>query len=204
MVKTLSTNAKADSQARAISLSLVSLLLGTMIAVSGAGVYTILGGIPAALANDQIASTTTSVNCTNPYNNEGEEKSVIAVLEAITKGLADRNFPEMKRHMDEACTTYNEKTKKLVQGRDNIIEDVQKRIADEEKQANAPIICYTIDRPFAKVTGDTAIANFYLVKELGGAHPQKYECHCTDVFVKRDGEWRKLHYRGGDWKLVKQ
>jgi hypothetical protein len=42
-----------------------------------------------------------------------------------------------------------------------------------------------------------------LIKELGGEHPQKFEEHCTDVFVKHGQDWKKLNFRGDGWKHSK-
>jgi hypothetical protein len=105
--------------------------------------------------------------------------------------------------MDEGCTTYDANTKREVVGREAIISDVKLKIAEEEAKSKAPILSYKIDRPFAKVTGDTAVVCFVLIKELGGAHPQRFEEHCTDVFAKHGEEWKKLNFRGDGWKHAK-
>jgi hypothetical protein len=70
------------------------------------------------------------------------------------------------------------------------------------KQSTPPTIAFTIDHPYAIVTGNQAVVTFVLIKEIGGEHPMKFECHCSDVFIKRDGEWKKLHFCGDAWKPV--
>ena len=85
-------------------------------------------------------------------------------------------------------------------GRDNIVSDVKAKVAAEEARLKAPPISYTIDHPYVIVTGSQAVVTFVLVKEIGGAHPARFESHCSDVFVKRDGQWKKLHFCGEGWK----
>ncbi|HEY9720221.1 MAG TPA: nuclear transport factor 2 family protein [Trichormus sp.] len=143
------------------------------------------------------------ISCVSPFPTDAEGDRVIAVVKNITKALADRKFDDMLTYMDEQCTTYDGNTKRTVVGRDAIVADVKLKIAAEEAKSNAPIVSYEIDRPFAQVNGDTAVVCFVLVKDVGGAHPTKYAEHCTDVFVKRGQDWKKLNFRSDTWKRCK-
>ena len=144
-----------------------------------------------------------TVKAIAPYSCDPEASKVIAVVERITKALAARDFAAMAEEMDEHCSTYDEITRKLVVGRDAVIADVKRKLAEEEQRLHEPITQFTIDRPFARIKGDEAVVCFVLIKQLGGDRPKRYESGCTDIFVKRDGEWKKLHYRGDNWKLIK-
>ncbi len=144
---------------------------------------------------------TCAIICSKPMQTDCE--SVINILKIITKALAEKDFAELAKHLDENCTTYDAVTKKTVVGRESIIENVKSKVAAEEKRLKVPAISYTIDQPFAKINGEKAVVSFILKKEVGGANPAVFESHVTDVFVKRDGEWKKLHFCGGEWKKVK-
>jgi hypothetical protein len=143
------------------------------------------------------------ISCVAPYPMDAESIKVIAVIENITKALADRDYERMKQYMDDGCTTYDENTKRTVVGRDAIVADVKSKIAADELKYKAPLLAYKIDRPFVKVNGDTAVVCFVLIKELGGDHPQSFESHCTDVFVKHGEDWKKLNFRGEMWKRAR-
>ncbi|HEY9714634.1 MAG TPA: nuclear transport factor 2 family protein [Chroococcales cyanobacterium] len=149
---------------------------------------------------NESASGACKVSCVTPDAADDEAQKVIKVVEQITQALAERKFDVMIQHMDAGCTTYDEVTRKTVVGPENIVADVKQKIAVEETKSHAPIVSYKIDSPFARVKGDTAVVCFVLVKELGGDHPQTFEEHCTDVFVKRGGDWKKLNFRGSGWK----
>jgi hypothetical protein len=155
------------------------------------------------LAGDKTdKATVCAVSCVDP-DASADSKSVVDVIKAITKGLAEKDYAAMTNYMDPNCTTYDENLHKLVVGRDNIISDVKAKVAAEEARLKVPTIAFTIDHPYVIVTGNQAVATFVLIKEIGGAHPVKFEEHCSDVFIKRDGEWKKLHFCGEGWKEVK-
>ena len=157
--------------------------------------------IAGELLSDNQKSSTCAISCSQPMENTCD--TIIAVLKATTKAVADKDYVELAKYLDENCTTYDVCTKKTVVGRENIIANVKAKIAAEEKRLKVPAISFTIDQPFAKINGDKAVVTFVLKKEVGGVNPAIFESHVTDVFVKRDGEWKKLHYCGGDWKRVK-
>jgi hypothetical protein len=137
-----------------------------------------------------------AVNCVKPMEDK-DSQSVIETLKLITRALADQDFKAMSFYLDPKCTTYDENTKKLVVGREAIIADIKANVASQGRS-----VSFTIDRPFARVDGDRATVSFVLIKETGGSSPAKFESHCSDVFVRRDGAWKKLHFFGEDWKKV--
>lgn len=142
-----------------------------------------------------------AISCSQPMESNCE--TIVAVLKTTTRAVAEKDFVELAKHLDENCTTYDVCTKKTVVGRENIIANVKAKIAAEEKRLKVPTIAFTIDQPFAKITGDKAVVTFILKKEVGGTNPAVFESHVTDVFVKRDGSWKKLYFCGGNWKRVK-
>lgn len=157
--------------------------------------------IAGEIERDSNKASTCAISCSEPMENTCE--TIIAVLKATTKACAEKDYVELAKHLDENCTTYDVCTKKTVVGRDNIVASVKAKITAEEKRLKVPAISFTIDQPFAKINGDKAVVSFILKKEVGGTNPAVFESHVTDVFVKRDGEWKKLHFCGGDWKRVK-
>lgn len=128
--------------------------------------------------------------------------AVIDVVKKITRALADHDFKSMSEYLDPHCTTYDEGTHKLVVGREAVIKDVKEKVAAEEARLKVPTISFTIDHPYAQIDGDRAIVTFVLIKEIGGKEPAKFESRCSDIFVKRDGQWKKLHYCGDNWKKL--
>lgn len=165
-------------------------------------IVTVAGpAIASEITNVPTKASACAISCSQPMESNCE--TIIAVLKVITKAVAEKDFVELAKHLDENCTTYDVGTKKTVVGRENIIASVKAKIASEEKRLKVPAISFTIDQPFAKINGDKAVVSFILKKEVGGTNPAVFESHVTDVFVKRDGEWKKLHFCGADWKRVK-
>lgn len=141
-----------------------------------------------------------ALTCSEPMAADCD--SIINTLKEAYKTLGNKDYAGLEKFLDENCTTYDASTKKTVVGRKAILESVKAKMESEEKRLKTPAVSFHIDRPFAKITGDKAVVTFVLKKEVGGAHPATFENHVTDVFVKRDGQWKKLHYCGRGWKRI--
>ncbi len=158
--------------------------------------------VAARASTEQHEQNEIGVKTQNNQKPNKESQKVIRVMELITRALAQRDFVGMTRFMDKGCTTFDEATGKVIVGRDKVIADVQQKLATQENLAHERITDFTIDQPFVRVNGNVATVSFVLIKEVAGTPPQKFESHCTDVFIKNGGDWKKLHYRGDNWKLI--
>lgn len=134
------------------------------------------------------------VACMNPHASCPESEKVIETLKHMSHLYSEGKFDELSNYMDDSCTTFDEKNNKLIVGKDAIISDIKARWTAKHT-ASSPIVSYTINHPYAQVTGDQAVVTFEAVKTVGGAHPETHVARCTDIFVKKDGVWKKSHYR---------
>ncbi|MCA9805408.1 MAG: nuclear transport factor 2 family protein [Cyanobacteria bacterium HKST-UBA02] len=138
------------------------------------------------------------VSCTNPHAACSESEAVLETLKKIAKAYTDGNFEEFEKYLDDGVTTFDNHSKKLLVGREAVMVDLKKRWHDSHVGKN-PVLSYTIDHPYARVDGDTAVVTFHATKVVGGRKTGTYESDCTDVFVRKNGSWKKLHYKS-DWK----
>jgi len=145
-------------------------------------------------------SSACKISCSEPMAETCQ--TVMTTLQNVYKAIGNKDYVELAKYLDDNCTTYDATTKKTVVGRDAIVQSVKAKLEAEEKRLKTPAISFHIDQPFAKITGDKAVVTFILKKEIGGASPATFENHVTDVFVKRDGEWKKLHFCGSGWKRI--
>lgn len=127
-----------------------------------------------------------------------ESTKVIETLKYMASLLAKGDLKTYGEYLDEGCTSFDENTHKLVVGKENILANTRKEMAELGKD---PVITISIEEPYAKVTGDVAVVTFTGIWEVGGEHPLKEELRATDVFVKHGDKWRKLHCRG-EWKKL--
>ncbi|MBX9685868.1 MAG: nuclear transport factor 2 family protein [Candidatus Obscuribacterales bacterium] len=127
-----------------------------------------------------------------------ESEKVIEILQKLVKAINNGDWDTYMQYMDDHCSTFDENSKKLISGKENVVADMKAKI-DKYVHDGHPFISVTIDNPYAKVNGDTAVVTFVAIREYGGKHPFKEECHVTDVFTKESGTWKKLHFRGS-WK----
>lgn len=141
------------------------------------------------------------VECVDPHACCAESEKVIETLQTLTKAYIHSDLKTIEEHMDDHCTTFDESTGKLVTGKENVLSDLKAKFVRYAPDGETPLKSFTIDHPYAKVTGDTAVVTFVAYREIGGKHPVKQKSNVTDVFVKHEGVWKKLHYRGA-WKKI--
>lgn len=143
----------------------------------------------------------TKVRCIEPYAACAESEKVIETLNLMLKLIVKGDLDSYQDYLADGCTTFDEGTKKLIAGREAVIADLKRKIEEWAPTGESPLLSYTIDRPYAKVTGNTAVVTFKAVKEFGGKHPVKMEAQVTDVFIKEGEKWKKLHFRAR-WKKI--
>ena len=141
------------------------------------------------------------VHCVDPFACCAESEKVIETLQTLTKAYIHGDIKTIEEHLDDNCTTFCEDTGKLVTGKVNVIADLKGKLEKLSPTGETPLLSFTIDQPYAKVNGDTAVVTFVAYREIGGKHPLKQKSHITDIFVKHNGVWKKLHYRGA-WKKI--
>lgn len=142
------------------------------------------------------------VDCVDPHSCCDEAKKVIDTLQLLVKAYTHGDLKTYEEYLDDNCSTFSENTKKLVSGKQNVLAALKRTFDEHQPGGPEPLLSFTIDQPYAKVTGDTAVVTFVAYRSIGGAHPTKEVSHVTDIFVKHEGKWKKLHYRG-KWQKSK-
>lgn len=141
------------------------------------------------------------VSCTDPHAACEESQKVIDTLNHLCKSLSEGDFDTVSQYLSEDVTTVDDKTNKTIFGRDAVLADMKQKYEKSLEATDGGSITYTIEQPYAKVTGKYATVTFLARKTLSGKNPVSYESHSTDVFVKEGDKWKKLHYRGA-WKKI--
>lgn len=142
------------------------------------------------------------ISCIEPHAKCSESEKVIETLKTLTAAVNKRDFERIGEFLDDGCTTFDKGSRKLIVGKQAVMDDIKRRAHEHDAQSAEPLVSFTIDHPFAQVDGDTAVVTFVAYKEYGGKQPRKMESRCTDIFVRRGDTWKKLHYRS-DWKRAK-
>lgn len=147
-----------------------------------------------------LADLEVKVNCVEPHACCKESEKVLETLQVMVKALNNGDWKTYEDHLDEHCTTFDENSKKLIAGKEHVLSEMRSKIAKYDRDGH-PFVSVTIDHPYAKVTGDTAVVTLVAYRQYGGKRPFKEESKVTDIFVKKDGTWKKLHFRGA-WKRI--
>ncbi len=187
----------------ALILSSTGICTGGINGGVNSGAYSVdaysFGQCGAAIAEDAKPQSC-RVTCHEPHPSCSESARVIDTRGQLTQLINDGTFTAMGEYFDDGVTTFIEDTKKLIVGKDAVIADIKQRYERQNKGAGH-MLSYTIEQPYAEVTGNRAEVTFVAKKVLAGVHPVDMESHSTEVFVKDGDRWKTLHYRGA-WKKV--
>lgn len=148
---------------------------------------------------NSVVKDSCKISCVDPHACCIESQKVLDVLEKLVKSYSSGDLKTYEAYLDDQCTTFDESSHKLISGKANVLEDLKTKFARYSPEGPTPLLSFTIDHPYAKVSGDTAVVTFVAYREIGGKHPYKEKSNITDVFIKHGNDWKKLHYRGA-WK----
>jgi hypothetical protein len=181
-----------------MQMKATSFLASLCLSVSAAAIAVPAWGIDEAKSD----CSQVKVHCVKPHAACSESEKVIETLQLLVKAYIAGDLKTYEEYLDDNCTTFQEDSKKLLSGKANVLADLKDSFEQNKPDGERPLLSFTIDQPYAKVTGDTAVVTFIAYRSVGGVHPFKEKSHVTDIFVKKDGKWKKLHYRGR-WQKTK-
>lgn len=144
----------------------------------------------------------------NPYSTQdahaprAESEDVIDVLQIMGKAYATGDIAGYIKHLDNNCSVFDEEKNRMVQGKAAVIAALTEKFARNSKSGSDRILSYTIDQPYVKVNGQTAVVTYHVIEEVAGKHRRTLEGSMSDVFQKEDGHWMKVHQQAV-WKRVK-
>lgn len=139
--------------------------------------------------------------CIEPHAACAESAKVIDTLQELANAVNKHDLTAIAEYLDDSVTTFDEGSKKLVVGKEAVLADLKTKLERFSLTGDHPLLSYTIVHPYAQVNGNTAVVTFTALREFGGTNPHKEKCNATDVFVKVNDKWKKLHYRGR-WKKI--
>lgn len=144
----------------------------------------------------------------NPYSAQdahaprAEAEDVIDVLQIMGKAYATGDIAGYIKHLDNNCSVFDEEKNRMVQGKAAVIAALTEKFARNSKSGSDRILSYTIDQPYVKVNGQTAVVTYHVIEEVAGKHRRTLEGSMSDVFQKEDGHWMKVHQQAV-WKRIK-
>ncbi len=141
------------------------------------------------------------VSTIDPHPACSESSVVIDTVEKFNHSYTHGDFKTCAELIEDNCTTFDDVTKKLIVGRQAILDHMKEKWAAHAPSSNAPLASFDITTPYAEVKGDTATVIYVAVKKYGGEYPAKFESHINCVYVKKDGHWLMSHYKSS-WKRV--
>ena len=125
----------------------------------------------------------------NPYSAtespRTEDQEVIDVLRAMGKAYASGDIPGYIKHLDEHCSVFDEGQNRMVEGKEAVVVALKQKFAQRSQTGSDHIVSYTIDQPYVKVTGETAVVTYSVIEKVSGQHERTLKGLMSDVFKKK-------------------
>jgi ketosteroid isomerase-like protein len=140
------------------------------------------------------------VRCLNPHeaaemhSPKPEAPVVLKTVENLADAYSNGKFDGLSEYLDQDCAMFNEEKNETITGREAVL----KRLKQDFKTDTAggrTISGYTIDSPYVKVVGNTAVVTFRAEKLLQGQSVSKQQAFVTEMFVKVADQWKLAHLR---------
>jgi Calcium/calmodulin dependent protein kinase II association domain len=155
----------------------------------------------ASKAADEAELNQCIVSTVDPHPACTESSVVIDTVQKFNHSYTHGDLKTCADLIDVGCTTFDDVTKKLIVGKEAVLNHMKEKWAAHSPSSNAPLNSFIITAPYAEVTGETATVTYVAVKKYGGEYPAKFESHITTIYVKKDGHWLMSHYKS-NWKRV--
>lgn len=141
------------------------------------------------------------VECINPHEAaemhapKPEAPAVLRLVKSLAETYSKGDFERMSSYFADDVAFFDEDANKTLTGREAVLKRLQ---ADFKKDTGGgkTITGYTIDSPYIKVLGNTAVVTYRAVKSVQGSKLQKHQALVTEMFVKDGERWKLAHLRG--------
>ena len=141
-----------------------------------------------------VSKSNCQIKCIAPHAESEESAKVIKTVIDMYKAYSEQDLQSLSQYLDKDCTTFDEGTKKLIIGREAVLNEIKDWLKSNAADPKNILLSYTIERPYCQVSDDTAVVTFTAIKQLGGL-PRRFESRCTDIFRKDGDKWIRTHYR---------
>src|SRR5262249_37479071 len=144
--------------ASTIWATLVSVILVTRATAGASEVADRAAGSPAGTSPpDHRDRHTASSECKPTSKIEGSEpcaacsesEKVIETLKVLADAYARGDLTTYETYLDDGCTTFDEETKKLIVGKQAVLEHLKQRFQEFAPDGKKPLVSYTIEHPYA-------------------------------------------------------
>ncbi len=115
---------------------------------------------------------------------------VMAALKKLLHALALRDAAQVGSCLSDDVTVFDVRNSRFIYGKDSVLEHVKKNVIGSD--GSRPVRRLTVYRPFVSVKGDMAMVSFKATKEMGGEGTITLESWCSEVYERKNGEWRVL------------
>jgi hypothetical protein len=134
-----------------------------------------------------------------PHSLKADAPEVLKTLEKIVRAYSHGDLNGYEAYLDNDCSYYDQERDKMITGKANVLEHLKEAFVKHGTNGSQPLLSYTIDQPYVKVLGHTAVVTYRAFEEIGGKSPMHAEGLITKIFVKDGNDDWKQQYDSSSW-----
>jgi ketosteroid isomerase-like protein len=143
------------------------------------------------------ADNALQVEIVGAENKDPDSASVLNTFKKLMRNIELKNMDQVGACLSPDVIVFDSRNHNLVSGKDAVLNHISNKIIGT---ANSPAVkTFVVYDPFVDVKGDTAMVSFRAVKTLTGGKDTKFESWCSEIFERKDNEWKVLYFKSS-WK----
>jgi ketosteroid isomerase-like protein len=128
-----------------------------------------------------------------PHSPKADAPEVLNTVERVVKAYSSGDIKSYEALLDNDCTYFDHERNKMITGKANVVEHLKESFTKHAPNGSQPLLAYTIDEPYIKVTGNTAVVTYRAFQQIGGSNPMHAEGLITKIFVRSQDGWKQQH-----------
>lgn len=140
------------------------------------------------------------VHCINPHeaaemhSPKPEAPVVLKLVQSLADACSSGKIDTISEWLDADCGIFIEETKEHVNGKEAVLKKLKEDFKDDTSGGGV-VSSYTIDSPYVKVVGNSAVVTFRAEKLVKGPKETKQQAFVTEMFVKVGDQWKLADMR---------
>lgn len=153
-----------------------------------------------SVAPVETATRVSVVHCNDPHeavemhSPKPEAPVVLKLVQNLAEACSTGKIDAISDCVDADCGMYIEETKEHVTGKVAVLKKL-KQDFKTDTDGGGVISSYTIDSPYVKVVGNSAVVTFRAERLVKGSKETKQQAFVTEMFVKVGDQWKLADMR---------
>ncbi|MGH9548196.1 MAG: nuclear transport factor 2 family protein [Terriglobales bacterium] len=128
---------------------------------------------------------------------DSESAQVLDALQKLLQALGRKDINAVGECLSPDVIVLDTRSHNVIFGKKDVLDHISKNVFGTGSKS--PVKSIAVYNPYVDIKGDTAMVSFRAVKGLNDDRDSKLECWCSQVFERKDNQWKVLHFQS-NWE----